>query len=137
MPHNLNDAQIEFCKSMQRLFWWEKPEALLADPGRTLAGVMDRGDIKDWRCMERLFPASLIIETLETAKCGEFHKWSWIFWRARYGLDYNIPLPSRLPGWEPPSGDYWYKELQSPSEPADYDDPFVRLGWLLKLRDGC
>ena len=130
---SLSEEQSNFCRSMTFLFWWKKPENLVSHPHRTLAGVMDRGGIGEWAEMERIFPPEFIIQSIESAICGEFHAWSWKFWRLRYGLDTNTPLPSRLPGLTPPSGDYWFKALQkkSPKKDNEYD----RLKWTYIARD--
>ena len=128
----LNQEQKEFLESLQGLFWWKLPQELTDNPLRTLAGVMDRGSMVQWRDMENLFDSETIADVLETAKCGEFHGWSWTFWRGRYNLP-DKPLPSRLPGMCPPSGEAWNKEFQKRQEKFDYDDPNQRLAWLIKL----
>lgn len=122
---NLSKEQSEFCRSMAFLFWWKKPDELVARPHRTLARVMDRGGMAEWAEMERVFPPEFIVHVIESAVCGEFHGWSWKFWRMRYGLDATAPLPSRLPGIAPPAGDYWFRKLQR-SHPIK-DDEYERL----------
>lgn len=128
----LSKEQSDFCKAMIFLFWWKKPEELVGNPYRTLAGVMDRGSFKEWEQMEKLFPPEVIIHVLETAKCGEFHNWSWKFWRLRYELDENAPLPARMPGVAPPTGEYWFKGLQKST--SKQDDEFERLKWTYTVR---
>lgn len=93
---------------------------------------MDRGGVAEWAEMEKLFPPEFIIQAIESAACGEFHGWSWKFWRMRYGLDADAPLPSRLPGTPPPAGDYWFKGLQRrrPEKDAEYE----RLKWTFAVR---
>lgn len=131
----LTSEQADFCKAMAPLFWWKKPEELLERPERTLAGVMDRGDVAKWREMERKFSREIIVRALETAVCGEFHNWSWRFWRLRYGLNADAPLPARMPGMPPPTGADWFKKLQRQHPPKDYNNPGERLAWLIKLRE--
>lgn len=129
---DLSEEQTAFCKSMSFLFWWKKPEELARRPERTLAGVMDRGGVSEWIAMERLFSPDFIIHVLETAKWGEFHDWSWRFWRLRYGLDPHAPLPARLPGAPPPPGRAWFMALrrQKPAKDSEYE----RLKWTFAVR---
>lgn len=128
----LSDEQSAFCKSMTFLFWWKKPFELVMRPERTLAGVMDRGGIIEWRDMERLFPPEFIVHVLETAKCGEFHGWSWKFWRLRYGLDADVPLPARMPGLPAPGGEYWFEKLQRCSIAKNEENK--RFKWTFAVR---
>lgn len=93
---------------------------------------MDRGGIDEWIDMERLFPRKFIVEAINSAVCGEFHGWSWMFWRLRYGLDPDVPLPSRIPGAPPPSGDRWFKSLQRPEIRTDSE--CERLRWTFAVR---
>lgn len=107
----LSSAQAEYLASQTSLFWWLKPEEILAAPRRALAGIMARGDMANWRKMENLFSRETIIDALENASCGDFSGWSWNFWRKRYYLP-EKPLPARLPGMPPPSGLPWHEELR-------------------------
>lgn len=129
---DLSKEQCAFCKSVSYLFWWKRPNELVARPHRALAGVMDRGGVAEWAEMERIFPREFIVHAIETAVCGEFHGWSWKFWRMRYGLDADAPLPSRLPGTAPPAGDYWFTGLQR--HKAVSDDEYERLKWTYSVR---
>lgn len=131
----LTKEQANFCKSMIFLFWWEKPEDLLKNPERILAGVMDRGGVKEWALMEKIFPSQFLVRVLDTAVCGEFHKWSWLFWRGRLKLDDTVPLPPRMPGIPSPDGELWYRNLQNKTPQIDWDNPPQRLAWTKRLRN--
>lgn len=129
----ISEEQAAFCKAMSFLFWWKKPDELADQPHRTLAGVMDRGGVGEWLEMERLFSRKFIIEAIESAKCGEFHGWSWKFWRLRYGLDGNAPLPARLPGGPAPDGGFWFTGLQR--RKSVKNEEYERLKWTFAVRN--
>lgn len=123
---NFTDEQLHFLESLAPLFWWLSPEEIIDDLQHTLAGIMDRGSMSQWADMEKLFSPETIIRAIENARSGDFHSWSWRFWRARYGLDPGKPLPARMPGLVFPSGTDWFKPLQKQIE-------HERLDWLKNI----
>lgn len=92
---DLDEGRKVFLERMIFLFWWKRPDELSGNPERTLAGVMDRGGVREWAEMESLFPRDFLIRVLESAKCGEFHDWSWKFWRSLTCCSGLVPCRSR------------------------------------------
>ncbi len=78
----------------KEIFWWQSPEASLANPRRFLMQVMALGTWQEVLLVKNVFGWDAFKDALVNAQAGVFDKRSWSYWRAFFGLP-EAELPRR------------------------------------------
>ena len=75
----------------RKLFWDERESPPAVDSPRFLLRVMEMGNWRMARAMERTFSRDYLVDVLRNAPCGALSNKSWNFWCLRLGVDFEYP----------------------------------------------
>jgi hypothetical protein len=91
----LDAVQLDIVRTLTaRYIWWKGPDVA---PERALAQVMELGEWRDVRLIERTFGAEALRRVVRPAQPGWFSPRSWRFWHTRLGLIDPLATPPDLP----------------------------------------
>jgi len=86
--------QDQLKRIAKELFWWQPPEASLANPRRFLAQVMTLGTWQEVQLVGEAFGWNAFKDALLNAPAGVFDMRSWAYWHAVFGLP-EAEMPRR------------------------------------------